>query len=231
MELDGPIRLDGRLENQLRPFVSEQFLLNRADGSAKFAQDKTCVLVAVYGPVEVKPNKELIDRAAVEVTFKPKSGIAGVNEKPYEQYIRKVFENVILTTLHPRTSIQIIVQVLHDDGALLACAINATCLALMDAGIAMKGLACATSAILTSDTRLLLDPTAIEEKDAKAVFTVTFDSKKKEVLGVSSLGSFDQDDLFTAVESCRKGSEKVFAFARLSLERRFAKEKSMLGAR
>lgn len=32
------------------------------------------MLVGVYGPIEVKPQKLLIDRATVEVYYRPKSG-------------------------------------------------------------------------------------------------------------------------------------------------------------
>ena len=86
-------RRDGRLFNQLRPPSSEQGLLNRADGSAKYTvskliifcdilsnniiQDKTSVLVAVYGPTEVKMKDELMDRATVKVIFQLKTEIAG----------------------------------------------------------------------------------------------------------------------------------------------------------
>ena len=71
-------RVDGREANQLRPLATEQSLLNRADGSASFSQGATSVLAAVYGPAQPKmARKELIDRCAVEVVFKPQNGIAG----------------------------------------------------------------------------------------------------------------------------------------------------------
>ena len=34
-------------------------------------------LAAVYGPVEVKMNKEIIDRATVECNYRVKSGLPG----------------------------------------------------------------------------------------------------------------------------------------------------------
>ena len=39
----------------------------------------TQILAAAYGPVEVKANKEIIDRATLEVIFKPKVGLPGKN--------------------------------------------------------------------------------------------------------------------------------------------------------
>lgn len=35
------------------------------------------VLAAVYGPCEVKPQKMMIDKATIEVFYKPKSGVPG----------------------------------------------------------------------------------------------------------------------------------------------------------
>jgi len=60
-----------------RTIVSELSQLQRADGSAKWAQENTCVLAAVYGPRLAPPRKEDAERAVVEVVFKPRSGIQG----------------------------------------------------------------------------------------------------------------------------------------------------------
>ena len=35
------------------------------------------MMVGVYGPAEVRFNKETIDKATVEVVFRPKTGIPG----------------------------------------------------------------------------------------------------------------------------------------------------------
>ncbi len=71
---------------------------------------------------------------------------------------------MIQTAIYPRSSIDINVQVLQSDGSLLQAAINATTLALVDAGIAMADFVCAISCGL-HDTTSLLDLTSIEEAD------------------------------------------------------------------
>jgi exosome complex component RRP46 len=53
-------------------------------------------------------------------------------------------------------------QVTHDDGSLLACAINAAVAALVDAGVAMRGLVSAVCLALTPSLTVLLDPLAAE---------------------------------------------------------------------
>ena len=60
--------------------------------------------------------------------------------------IQKAFEASLLLNLHPRTRIVLDLTVLADDGGRLCAAINASTLALVDAGIAMKDLICSCSA-------------------------------------------------------------------------------------
>ena len=56
------------------------------------------------------------------------------SDREKEMIIRQAFEQFIDTSLYPRRIISIIVQVVVDDGSVLSAAINAVCLALVDAG-------------------------------------------------------------------------------------------------
>lgn len=42
-----------------------------------FNAGATQVIAAAYGPVEVRSNKELLDKSYVEVIFRPKVGLPG----------------------------------------------------------------------------------------------------------------------------------------------------------
>ena len=53
-------------------------MLQRADGSAKWSQDGSVVLVAVYGPKQAEIRKEQADRAIIEVVMRPREGVPGV---------------------------------------------------------------------------------------------------------------------------------------------------------
>lgn len=57
-----------------------------------------------------------------------------------------VFDGVIVAAVHPRTFINVDVQVIHDDGALLPAVLNCVTLALVDAGIPIDGMVAAVSA-------------------------------------------------------------------------------------
>lgn len=82
--------------------------------------------------------------------------------------IKSTFEPAVLTTLYPRSQIDIYVQVLQQDGGLLSACINATTLALASAGIPLLDFVCAVSAGVHA-TDPLLDLTALEEGDVPNV--------------------------------------------------------------
>ncbi|XP_038073991.1 exosome complex component RRP46-like [Patiria miniata] len=210
-------------DSGLRTAGSEQNLLSRPDGSATFTQGDTSVMAAVYGPADVRQNKEIIDRATVEVIYKPKSGMPGIREKSKEQLIRNTCETVILTAMHPRSSITIVTQEVQDSGALLACCINASCMALMDAGVPMKCLVAAVTCMLDSEERLVLDPTDKQAKDALCLATFAFDSTNKKVVTSTFQGSCTMQQYQSLLASCQTASQKVFDFYRTSAERRLAK--------
>jgi exosome complex component RRP41 len=78
--------------------------------------------------------------------------------------VRATFEPVVQVSLYPRSEIDIFVQILQQDGGVLQTAINATTLALIDAGIALTDYVCACTAACI-DTTPLLDLTNTEESD------------------------------------------------------------------
>ncbi|KAJ8481137.1 hypothetical protein ONZ45_g15409 [Pleurotus djamor] len=78
--------------------------------------------------------------------------------------IKSTFEPVVQTSLYPRSQIDVFVQVLQQDGGLLQACINATTLALINAGIPLLDFVCAVSGGVHS-TSPMLDLTLLEEND------------------------------------------------------------------
>lgn len=102
--------------------------------------------------------------------------------------MRRTLEQVVLTSMHPRLGITVVVQIVSADGAVEACAANAACAALMDAGVPMRGVLCAASCAILPP-RLgggvgergpvpvavaVADPTEEEERAATAVATMSY---------------------------------------------------------
>lgn len=151
-----------------RSLVCERSVVARADGSARWAQDHTCVIAAVYGPKEAGPRNEDPTQAAVEVVFQPMSGLSGSREADYERLIGGTLEAVIARSLNPRTEIQVVLQVAGEDGSVLPCALNAACVALVDAGVPLTRMFAAVGCAYPRSSRFSIDPDAAEEASSSS---------------------------------------------------------------
>ncbi|KAK0546596.1 Exosome non-catalytic core component [Tilletia horrida] len=175
----GGFRSDGRRQYELRAVAFQlspptQALYATADGSASASHGLTDVLVSVHGPHEAKSRADSQhDRAtvAVHVSYSPWSGMErkkrGRSDRRLTELasaLEDTFQPVVQTHLYPRSQIDIYVQVLQQDGGVLAAAINASTLALLDAGIAMTDYVVAMSAGLHLSSTLL-DLSSSEEMD------------------------------------------------------------------
>ncbi|KAG3092857.1 hypothetical protein PI125_g16998 [Phytophthora idaei] len=201
-------RQDGRAGNELRPFASQQGALFRADGSARMSHGSSTVLAAVYGPGQARNwRSEKTDKATLDVCFKLEKGIMTSKEKEYEQIIRETFMPVVLTDSFPRAVISIVY--------LLAVAINAVSLALMDAGVPMVSVVTATSCSIFDDGNLYLDPTSAEEEEAVSWVTTARSSTSDGVLTCITNGLLSEEQYFACSEACQRASESVAAFFRI----------------
>lgn len=73
-------------------------------------------MASVYGPIEGKMQNMQIDKAYVEVYYRPKVGQSSVTDRLFEKLIRSTCESAILTVLHPRTAITIQLQEMENRG-------------------------------------------------------------------------------------------------------------------
>lgn len=106
-------------------------------------------------------------------------------EYEYAQVIRDAMESIIITSLHPRTKILIAVQVLEEDGSVLAAALNAAMLAVLASGLRCRTVLTAVSMAITNKSsghddnmeagpQIILDPTLKEEQASKSKATMAF---------------------------------------------------------
>lgn len=207
----------------LRPFSCEQGPLSRPDGSATFVQGDTSVLAGLYGPAEVKGSRESPDRATVEVMLRPKVGLPGVAERSREQLLRRTFEAVLLGSLHPRTSITVVLQVLSDAGSLLACCLNAACMGLLDAGLPLSTLFCGVTCAIDPNGDIVLDPTAQQEQEAHAVLTFAIAGPQRKVLATTSRGSCSAEEMQRCLLAAQRAADAIFQFYRDSVCRKYSK--------
>jgi exosome complex component RRP46 len=231
-------RPDGRTGRMLRPMRCERGLLQRADGSARFSQQRTTVLVAVFGPCEIKKRREELDRATLEVVVRPPAGPPGPREREMEAQLHGLFAPLIVRSLHPRSAISIVAQVVEDDGGALACAINCAAIALADAGVAMRCIPTAVALALGADgaASALLDPCRAEEAAAAGALTLAFASMpaagaaanggddRPALALVACTGVLDADELDAHVRLAQGSHALVGEFAKRVLRERLRVE-------
>jgi ribonuclease PH len=101
----------------------------------------------------------------------------GATEREMEKFVHDALLTCILVDHYPRCVIQIVIQIVQADGSVLGSAVNCAILALLDAGVAMRTLAVATTCCIIVDknnnknkndnnnngTLVWLDPTSEEE--------------------------------------------------------------------
>lgn len=192
-------RRDGRAAGALRHLSATQGELSRADGSARVRCGATDVLAAVYGPMDCPIHRQLADRAGVHVSFRAQdagvdagAGGGGIGDAEAARDIRKAVEEAVLSALYPRKAVAIAVHVLCDDGGVLATAVNATFLALVDAGVAMKSMFTAVCLGVHRSGVLVVDPDGLEQGEAQGTFSFTFSGSPEkqavDMVGVCTRG-------------------------------------------
>jgi exosome complex component RRP41 len=180
LELFSPegIRVDGRRFNELRSFdCSINTHPHAADGSAYISQGNTKVLCLVRGPSDNLPansnaslsaNEPIISVSIIQPPYaKMERKSISKNDRRLMELsiiIKRALQQSIVKKNYSRTFIEISITLLQLDGGLLPACINASTLALIDAGIAMYDYITAIN-IALYDNYPLLDTNVLEEND------------------------------------------------------------------
>lgn len=269
---DGRLMLneDGRGSATLRPLSCELSCLHRSDGSALWKSGSTHVLAAVYGPVSPRlPSQEKGDEAVVSVVIKSgnhnnaasssssSSTGTGMIEREWEQLLINVLTACIDTKLYARTVVEVVLQVVQDDGGGLAAALHAAVAALMDAGVGMTNLPVATTFVImnhpssseedpTKEKLILLDPSSEEELDPEAsvLVLITENERPERILATHSMvacspttktnsnkgtaASLSHSTILSCAQAAAKATPAVVTFWRLAVEQRVTRESQTL---
>lgn len=220
-------RRDGRSAGALRPLAATQGALARADGSARVRAGMTDVIAAVYGPMDCPVHRQDADGADVFVCYRS-AGTGGERRKGSAadevagRDLRAAVREVLCRRLFPRKAVAIGVHVLCDDGGAVAAAVNAAFLALVDAGVAMRGMLSAVC-LSVHNGGVVVDPEAVEEAEADGVVTFTFDGGVegdggKDLVGVCIVGDVGGVQIFEdAAAVARQLCRSTRGFMKLAL--------------
>lgn len=179
--------------------------LRHADGSATFSQNGYSVLGAVNGPLEVQRRDELPEEAAIEVNVRPASGVGSPKERHLETLIHNTLRHVILVRNHPRTLIQVTLQVLTvpegdtaDDRSrssvlsILPALLQASILSLVSASIPLSTTFASTILAVSPSNALIATPSVKDLTSATSLHVFAF-APKGDLLLAESEGAFDLD--------------------------------------
>ncbi|KAL8646587.1 MAG: hypothetical protein Q9226_006795 [Calogaya cf. arnoldii] len=177
------LRLDGRRWNELRRMHAQISTQPTADGSSYLEMGNTKIICTVAGPAEGRraggTGGDANAVVQVEIGI---AGFCGVDRKrrgrgdkrtsEMQMTIANAFSNTLFTHLYPHSTILITLHVLSQDGSLLAACLNASTLALIDAGVPMSDYVAActsgsTSSYSSNDEAAdpLLDLNGTEEQE------------------------------------------------------------------
>jgi len=228
-------RLDGRKFDELRPIKIEAGVLKRADGSCYLEMGGNKVVAAVYGPREVHP-KHLEDPSAAIIRYRYNMAPFSVEDRkrpgPDRRSIeiskvsREALEPVIMKELFPRSAIDIFVEVLQADAGSRTACLNAASVALIDAGIPMRGIVTSV-AVAKVDGVLVLDPMKEEDNYGEADIPFAFLIRNGKIEAITLLqmdGKVTPDELREALKLAKKGAMQIYQLQREAIMRKYIKE-------
>ncbi|KAH0355204.1 hypothetical protein KCU83_g2001, partial [Aureobasidium melanogenum] len=178
-------------------------ILHRADGSARYSAAGYTVVAAVNGPIEVTRRDELPQHAALEVNVRPAVGVGSPKERHLESLIHSTLRDIVLTHMHPRTLIQLTLQIVNtpeQENTLpasfalspLPALLNASMLSLLSASIPMSSTFTSTLLAVSSSGDFSINPAPKVLLSASSAHVFAFSSTGNLVLDLSE-GEFDMD--------------------------------------
>ncbi len=228
-------RLDGRKPDELRPIRIEVDFLKRADGSCYLEMGKNRVVAAVYGPREAHP-RHIQDPTKAVVRYRYNMAPFSVEERKrpgpdrrsveISKVSKEAFEAVIMKELFPRSVIDIFVEVLQADAGSRTACINAASVALVDAGIPIKGILTSV-AVAKVDGTLVLDPMKEEDNFGEADMPFAFLIRGGKIESIALLqmdGRMTKEEIKEAMKLAKKGAMEIYQLQREAIMKRFLEE-------
>lgn len=163
-------RHDGRQFGDVRPIFLKTGVVSQAKGSAYIEMGNTKVVCSVYGPREIARRKDFTFKGQINCEFRFAQYSCPIRRQHlndgealhYSQLLEKALAPVVCLHKFPKSTVDVFVLVIENDGGALACAITTAGLALADAGIDMYDVVVGCSLRQDGGT-CLIDPTYNEE--------------------------------------------------------------------
>lgn len=208
------LRSDGRKSNELRNISIELGKLPYCTGSASFKIGLTEIIAQVFGPFDKSNDDQPNVKVDFEYSYFSKNPHAATN-RPKGRYtdislnIQRILCEVVDFTRISKSYVSVNIIVLQDDGSVLSSAVNAATLALMNAGISLKGFPVSFSIALYEKIPLV-DATRDECSFKNTVFDVTMYNSTKEIISVSISSKISPSEAESLLKLSQDLCDKVY---------------------
>ncbi|NWI68224.1 EXOS5 protein, partial [Todus mexicanus] len=106
---------------------------------------------------------------------------------------------------------------------LLSCCLNAACVGLLDAGLPLSSLFCGVTCALSPAGSVLLDPSAQQEQESRAVLTFAIAGADRRLLSVTTRGTCSVEEMQQCLAAAQRAADTIFQFYRDSVRRKYSK--------
>lgn len=223
-------RTDDRVLDELRPIRIKVGVLSNAQGSAYIEQGRNKILAAVYGPKEALPKHiSLPDRCTLRCryhmapfsTTERKSPVPSRREIELSMVLRNALEPLVMTSLFPRTVIDIFIEVLQADGGTRCAGLTAAVLALADAGIPLRGLV-AACAVGKAEGKVVVDLNDLEDKYGEADMPIAYNPTLDGITLLQMDGIMSKEEVEQALSLAITATQKIHKMQVDALRERFS---------
>ncbi len=225
-------RYDGRKPDELRPIKIESGVLPNADGSAYIEMGRNKIVVGVFGPREMHPRRlSKPNRATLRCRYHMapfsvdprRSPAPSRRDNEISMVMRYALEPAVFLERYPRAAIDVYAEILEADGGTRTACVNAASVALVDAGIPMRGLvsSCAVGKI---DGNIILDLGDYEDKEGQADLPVAYMPKMEKVTLLQMDGILTVQEFEECLNLAIDGCNQIYEIQREALKKKYGLE-------
>lgn len=177
------LRVDGRRPHETRSVDLEFDCSSAADGSCMLTAGKSKVCATIFGPQTADLRQQGKSSEAIltcDVAIAASAGEYRKNAQRKNRHcediataIVQVARSLVISSQYPNSVIHINVEILRLDGNEKTLGINAACLALANARVAMRDVACAFTAGVI-ENHIVMDLTAEEIRSECPMLSIAF---------------------------------------------------------
>ena len=158
-----------------------------SQGSAQLEMGRTKVIVNILGPKQAVFRE--VETGKVNIRTKTYPEMPTINK-----IVTAAIENSLDTERYPDSTLDVSITIVCNDGGLKTCAINATILALLDAGYQMNNTVASTNIVVKGES-FNYDPSLDEETYADGIATFVYDIDTKTIFSCFFEGSISPEQM------------------------------------